>query len=94
MLAFFVFAVFDVEQDASSSTEHSFESFFAVVEHEAPSSDTFLAAVLGAVVQHEPDVDFFVDPVPPFPTAVATVNDKIEANAMAARMRTFMCISL
>lgn len=95
MLAFFVFAVFDVEHDAPSSTEHSFASFLAVVAHEAPSSDTFFTAVLGAVEQHEPEVDFFaVDPVPLFPAAVATVIDTIEANAIAARMRTFMCISL
>jgi len=95
MLAFFAFAVFDVEQEALSASVHSFASFFAVVEHEAPSSDAFLAVDFEVVEQHEPDADFFaVEPVPQFPPAVATVNDTIEANANAARMRAFMCISL
>lgn len=95
MLTFFAFAVFDVEHDAPSSSVHSFASFLAVVEHEAPSSDAFLAVDFDVVEQHEPEADFFaVDPVPQFPPAVATVNETIEANAIAARMRVFMCISL
>jgi hypothetical protein len=74
---------------------HSFASFFAVVEQDAPSSDAFLAVDFDVVEQHEPDVDFFaVEPVPQFPPAVATDNDTIEANASVARMRAFMCISL
>lgn len=86
MLAFFAFAAFDVEHDApSSSSVHSFASFLAVV----------VDADFDVVEQHEPEADFFaVDPVPQFPPAVATVNETIDANAMAARMRVFMCISL
>ena len=95
MLAFFALAAFDVEHEAPSSSVHSFASFFAVVEQDAPSSDAFLAVDFDVVEQHEPDVDFFaVEPVPQFPPAVATDNDTIEANASVARMRAFMCISL
>ncbi len=95
MLAFFILPVFVVEHDAPSSTLHSFASFFAVVEHEAPSSDDFFAVDFDVVEQHEPEADFFAAvPVPLFPPAVATVNVTIEANAIAANIRTFMCISL
>lgn len=95
MLAFFILPAFDVEHDAPSSTLHSFASFFAIVEHEAPSSDVFFAADFDVVEQHEPEADFFAaEPVPLFPPAVATVNETMDANANAARMRVFMCISL
>ena len=85
MLAFFPVAFFDVEHDAPSCSVHSFASFLAVD----------VDVDVDVFEQHDPEADFFaVDPVPQFPPAVATVNETIEANAITARMRVFMCISL
>lgn len=95
VLTFLAFAPFAVEHVAPSSTVHSLESFFAVVEHEAPSVDAFFAVDLAVVAQHDPDADFFAaEPVPQFPPAIATVIESTDATARVARMRTFMCISL